>query len=186
MELVWMITTMVLCLITIVALVWSNNLSVSSFKTTKEMGNKLDMFNRSIGELQAEKENLIALLQDKTKDAEYYDSELQKERERNRVILSQKKSNETRLGQISEHLIPFLGNCRHNPKNMHFCGNPIDYIAYDYDEGAITFIEVKSGNSKATKRQKTIRDIIKTGRVYYEEIRINQKGIKNKVSENNP
>lgn len=109
---------------------------------------------------------------------------LGKERETNRSLLSQKKSSETRLGQISEHLVPFLAGCTHDPKSLHFLGNPIDYIAFNFDDGAITFLEVKSGNSKASKRQKTIKNIIKSGRVFYEEIRINEKGVKSRVSAN--
>lgn len=107
--------------------------------------------------------------------------ELGQEREKNRSLLSQKKSSETRLGQISEHLIPFLENCQHDPKSMHFLGNPIDYVVFDFDQGAITFLEVKSGNSKASKRQKTVKNIVKSGRIFYEEIRINEKGVRNRV-----
>ena len=107
--------------------------------------------------------------------------ELGLEREKNRTLLSQKKSSETRLGQISEHLVPFLENCKHDPKNMHFLGNPIDYVIFDFDQGSITFLEVKSGNSKASKRQKTVKNIIKSGRIYYEEIRINERGVKNRT-----
>jgi len=107
--------------------------------------------------------------------------ELGGEREKNRALLSQKKSSETRLGQISEHLVPFLQNCKHDPKTMHFLGNPIDYIVFDFDDGKITFLEVKSGNSKPSKRQKIIKNIIKSGRLYYEEIRINERGVKTKT-----
>lgn len=106
---------------------------------------------------------------------------LGQEREKNRVLLSQKKSSETRLGQISEHLVPFLAECKHDPKTMHFLGNPIDYVVFDFDQGSITFLEVKSGNSKPSKRQKTVKNIVKSGRIYYDEIRINEKGVKNKT-----
>lgn len=109
---------------------------------------------------------------------------LELEMEKNKTVVSQKKSSETRLGQISEHLVPFLANCKYDPKSMHFLGQPIDYIVFDFDEGAITFVEVKSGNSKPNKRQKIIKNIIKTGRVFFEEIRINEKGIKTKTTEN--
>lgn len=102
---------------------------------------------------------------------------LGEEREKNRTLLSQKKSSETRLGQISEHIVPFLEKCPYKPKDMHFLGNPIDYLVFDLDEGRIIFSEVKSGNSKASKRQKTIKNIIKSGRVFYEEVRINTKGV---------
>lgn len=111
-------------------------------------------------------------------------AQLGDEREKNKKLLSQKKSSETRLGQISEHLIPFLRNCPYDPKDLHFLGNPIDYVAFDFDEGSITFIEIKSGNSRTSKRQKTVKNIIKTGRVYYDEIRINEKGITVKGRDN--
>lgn len=110
--------------------------------------------------------------------------ELGKEREKNKNLLSQKKSSETRLGQISEHLVPFLENCPYNPKDLHFLGNPIDYLAFDFDEGKIIFLEIKSGNSKPSKRQKLIKNLIKSGRVFYDEIRINEKGVKHKKIEN--
>jgi predicted Holliday junction resolvase-like endonuclease len=110
--------------------------------------------------------------------------ELGEEREKNRVLLSQKKSSETRLGQISEHIVPFLDACPYDPKNLHFLGNPIDYVCFDFDQGSITFLEVKSGNSKPSKRQKTVKNIIKTGRVFYDEIRINEKGIRIKNYQN--
>ena len=64
---------------------------------------------------------------------------------------------------------------------MHFLGNPIDYVVFDFDQGSITFLEVKSGNSKPSKRQKTVKNIVKTGRIYYDEIRINEQGVKNRT-----
>jgi predicted Holliday junction resolvase-like endonuclease len=124
-------------------------------------------------------------LRDLSLDVVNLQDELGGEREKNRVLLSQKKSSETRLGQISEHLIPFLDNCPYNPKDLHFLGNPIDYLVFDFDEGKITFLEVKSGNSKPSKRQKIIKNMIKCGRVFYDEIRVNEKGIKLKKSQNN-
>jgi predicted Holliday junction resolvase-like endonuclease len=110
--------------------------------------------------------------------------ELGGEREKNRALLSQKKSSETRLGQISEHLVPFLDKCPYNPKDLHFLGNPIDYVIFDFDQGAITFLEIKSGNSKPSKRQKLVRNIVRSGRVFYDEIRINEKGVKLKQVKN--
>lgn len=138
--------------------------------TNKELSTKNSKYADALKEFQSD----VVNLQD----------QLGNERENNRTLLSQKKSSETRLGQISEHLVPFLENCRHDPKQMHFLGNPIDYVVFNFDDGAITFLEVKSGNSKPSKRQKTIKNIIKSGRVFYEEIRINQKGVKNKVVNN--
>jgi len=109
---------------------------------------------------------------------------LETERNKYKLLLSQKKSSETRLGQITENLVPFLDGCAYDPKSMHFQGNPIDYVVYDMDAGRIVFLEVKSGNSKASKNQRTIKNIIQSGRVYYEEMRVNEKGIVSKKAKN--
>jgi len=109
---------------------------------------------------------------------------LEKEQENNKVILSQKKSSETRLGQISENIVPFLEEFPYDPKNAHFMGQPIDFLIFDYDDGKIVFLEVKTGNAKESYRQKLIKNIIKSGRVFYERIRINEKGVNVRVTEN--
>jgi len=144
-------------------------------------GWKNNRLNNVVLDLKVNNSKLMDYIRERHEDVVQLQEEVGTEREKNRSLLSQKKSSETRLGQISEHLIPFLENCQHDPKNMHFLGNPIDYVVFDFDEGSITFLEVKSGNSKASKRQKTVKNIVKSGRVFYEEIRINEKGIRNRV-----
>jgi predicted Holliday junction resolvase-like endonuclease len=109
---------------------------------------------------------------------------LKGEQDKNSTVLSQKKSSEIRIGQVAEHLIPFLSKCKYDPKSMHFQGNPIDFIVYDLDQAEVVFLEVKTGNSKLSKRQKTIKNIIKAGKVYYEEIRISPKGVRVKREKN--
>ena len=47
---------------------------------------------------------------------------------------------------------------------------PIDYISFGDEE--ITFIEVKSGNSQLNKKQRHIRDQVKSKLVAWKEIRI--------------
>ena len=86
-------------------------------------------------------------------------------------LLSQKKSSEVRLGQISEQLVPFLDKFKHDPKKAHFIGMPIDYVVFNNDE--IVFIEVKSGGSTLSKKQSEIKKLIASGKVRFETIRIN-------------
>lgn len=145
-------------------------------------GRELKRIATEVTELRVENEHLNGTTKEFQSEIINIQEELGQEREKNRTLLSQKKSSETRLGQISEHLVPFLDGCNHDPKSLHFMGNPIDYISFDFDEGKIVLIEVKSGNSKPSKRQKIIKNIIKTGRIFYEEIRINEKGIKSRVT----
>lgn len=138
---------------------------------------KLKQYKRMYKEAEVEKAGAIQAKDFALEEAE---ENLQKYKR----VLSQKKSSETRLGQISENLVPFLDGCPYTPKDMHFMGNPIDYLVFDLDDGKIVFLEVKSGNSRASKRQKTIKNLIQAGRVYYEELRINEKGIKTREAKN--
>ena len=86
------------------------------------------------------------------------------------LLLSQKKSSEVRLGQISEQLAPFLDHFPYNPKKVQFLGNPIDYIYFGENEIAI--IEVKSGNARLSKKQRQIKKLVLGGKVKWKEIRI--------------
>jgi predicted Holliday junction resolvase-like endonuclease len=85
-------------------------------------------------------------------------------------ILGQKKSSEVRLGQITEHIVPFLRQFKYNPKTTHFIGMPVDYIAFEPDK--IVFIEVKTGTSRLSNTQQQIKQLIVEGKVVWEELRI--------------
>ena len=91
--------------------------------------------------------------------------------ELNAKILSQKKSSEVRLGQISEHLAPFLLNFKHDPKKAHFLGMPIDYIVFEEDN--IIFLEVKSGGAQLSKTQQHIKKLVEDKKIAWEVMRIN-------------
>jgi len=144
---------------------------------------RLRKVSKEIVNLKVSNEQINETNKDLTKELFDLQEELGNEREKNKSLLSQKKSSETRLGQIGEHLVPFLDGCPYNPKNLTFLGQPIDFLCFDFDQGEITLIEVKTGNSKPSKRQKIIKNIVKTGRVNYAEIRINEKGVKHKKIE---
>lgn len=94
------------------------------------------------------------------------------EKKKRSKLLSQKKSSEVVLGQISEQIAPFLENfpIQDEIKELTFLGMPIDYIHFGEEE--ITFVEVKSGNSRLSKKQRHIRDLIKDGKVSFVTHRI--------------
>ena len=98
------------------------------------------------------------------------EKDLQQETENRKKVLSQKKSGEVRLGHIAETLAPFLDQFEFEPERCSFLGQPIDYISFGDDE--ITFIEVKSGNSQLSAKQRHIRDLVKQKAVSWKEIRI--------------
>ena len=85
-------------------------------------------------------------------------------------VLSQKKSGEVRLGHIAETLAPFLDQFDFEPEQCCFLGQPIDYVSFGDDE--ITFIEVKSGNSQLSQKQRHIRDLVNSKLVSWKEVRI--------------
>lgn len=85
-------------------------------------------------------------------------------------LMSQKKSSEVRLGQISEQLAPFLDGFSYDTKNTKFLGQPIDLISFENDR--VVFIEVKTGNSQLSQKQKHIKELIQNKQVFWEEFRL--------------
>jgi len=80
-------------------------------------------------------------------------------------LLGQKKSSEVRTGKITEQIAPFLEDYPRNPRTARFIGDPIDFVHFDEDK--VTFVEVKSGKSQLSKKQRGIRDLIKAGKVEF-------------------
>lgn len=80
-------------------------------------------------------------------------------------LLGQKKSSEVRTGKITEQIAPFLSDYPRNPRTARFIGDPIDFVHFDEDK--VTFVEVKSGKSQLSKKQRGIRDMIKDGKVEF-------------------
>ena len=83
---------------------------------------------------------------------------------------SQKKSSEVRTGKIAEQISPFLDDYPMDPSTARFIGDPIDFVHFDEDK--VTFVEVKSGKSQLSKKQRNIRDKIKEGKVDFIVYRI--------------
>jgi len=98
------------------------------------------------------------------------EKKLEEETESRKKTLSQKKSSEVRLGHIAEKLAPFLEDFPYEPENATFLGQPIDYIVFEEEE--IVFIEIKSGNSQLSQKQRNIRDLVKNKCISWKEIRI--------------
>ncbi len=96
--------------------------------------------------------------------------DLEKQIELKSKVTSQKKSSEVRLGHIAETLAPFLDQFEFEPEECCFLGRPIDYVSFGEEQ--VTFIEIKSGESQLSSKQRKIRDQIKEGKVFWKEVRI--------------
>ena len=101
---------------------------------------------------------------------EEMEENLADQREAHSKLLSQKKSSETNTGQIVEQLAPFLDHFKYNPKKAQFLGQPIDYIIFEDDQ--IIFVEVKSGKSRLSPKQRNIKRLVTEGKVTWDEIRV--------------
>lgn len=151
----------------------------------KDKEGVIDANVRAIAVLQADQDKYLDMARTSENNFVETAKRLEEERAKNGLVLSQRKSSETRLGQISENLAPFLEGFQHDPKDCRFLGSPIDIIAFNFNNESIHFIEVKTGGAKESKRQKIIKNAIKCGRVYYEQLRISEKGVISKQEKNN-
>lgn len=87
---------------------------------------------------------------------------------RSRAVLS---------GQMLEQVAPFLPDFPCNPADVRFVGKPIDFVAFpgavdNKPISEILFIEVKSGNSVLSEREKEIKNAVQKGKVRYVEYRL--------------
>ncbi|MFQ5975137.1 MAG: Holliday junction resolvase-like protein [Candidatus Hydrothermarchaeales archaeon] len=86
-------------------------------------------------------------------------------------LKSRLKSGEVRFGKSWENFLPLMKvyRTRHNPNNFRFIGSPIDGISFDDNE--IVFIEIKSGKSNLSSRQKNVKMLVEQKKVRWEEFK---------------
>jgi len=114
-----------------------------------------------------------------------------KESEKVIRLKSVSSSRRSLVGKFIERFVPFLNKMPYEPSDMHFIGSPIDYIVFEglHEDNVqkITFVEVKTGESKLTKREKSLKDAVERKRVSWKEINIDTKsdGLPDKDMGNN-
>jgi len=79
-------------------------------------------------------------------------------------------------GKFKEQLAPLLPEFKYNPSDARFLGTPIDFVVFD---GAsennikkIVFLEIKSGESKLTEKEKQIKNLITDKKVEFKILNI--------------
>lgn len=118
---------------------------------------------------------------------------IQKEHEQNIGILEaefeKKKASSANTqrsvikGQVGEEMAPILPGMPYLPSDMHFSGQPIDYIIFrglsearaDDEIQEIIIADVKVGKAQLSDVQKKIKAAVQAGRVRWETIRIEPK-----------
>ena len=86
------------------------------------------------------------------------------------------RSEAVTAGKVHEQLVAYLPAFPYNPKDVRFLGSPVDLVVFDgLADGRlerIVFIEVKTGGSGLTPRERWIKDVIEAGEVEWEELRV--------------
>lgn len=80
-------------------------------------------------------------------------------------------------GQVAEQIAPLIPDFPSPLADARFIGKPVDFIAFPGLEESdkvkeILLIEVKTGNSALSEREKEVRRAVEEGRVKYKEYRI--------------
>jgi predicted Holliday junction resolvase-like endonuclease len=79
-------------------------------------------------------------------------------------------------GKVHEQLVPYLPGFAYNPKDVRFLGSPVDLVVFDgLAEGnlrRIVFLEIKTGRAGLTVRERSVREVVRTRKVEWDELRI--------------
>jgi hypothetical protein len=86
-----------------------------------------------------------------------------------------RRSEDVRGGRLAESLAPLLEGFPVDVQKPGtatvFLGQPVDYVHFDPDDGVV-FVEVKSGGSQLSARQRRLRELVEAGRVRWETYRV--------------
>jgi predicted Holliday junction resolvase-like endonuclease len=81
-------------------------------------------------------------------------------------------------GKVHEQLVPYLPEFGFNPKDARFLGSPVDLVVFDGlaagDVKRVVFLEVKTGGSPLTTRERQVRAVIDAREVVWAELRLNR------------
>jgi predicted Holliday junction resolvase-like endonuclease len=80
------------------------------------------------------------------------------------------RSSAVTRGKVTEHIVPYLPGFDLDPKDIRFLGTPIDLIAFkglnaSVEEIEIVFIEVKTGRSVLSAREKAVMKAVEKKKV---------------------
>ncbi len=81
-----------------------------------------------------------------------------------------RRGDAVRRGFTTEQWLPLAEAYPWDPRNFRFLGAPIDGVQFEDDR--IVLVEFKSGRSRLSEKQVRIRDLVKSGRVEFREVRV--------------
>ena len=84
------------------------------------------------------------------------------------------------MGKMTEHMVPYLPGFGFNPTDARFIGSPIDLVVFDGlsdgDVKRIVFVEIKTGVSTLSTRERVVRDAILAKNIESMEVKANIEG----------
>lgn len=87
------------------------------------------------------------------------------------------KSQSVTMGKMTEHIVPYLPGFRFNPSDARFIGSPIDFVVFDGlsndDVRKIVFVEIKTGASSLSTRERSVRNAVQDRKIEWLEIKVN-------------
>jgi predicted Holliday junction resolvase-like endonuclease len=106
---------------------------------------------------------------------ELISDELKQVQEKNSTLISQRQSSHVRLGKVAENFYPLLSDFPYNSEKCTSILAPIDLIYWGEDD--IVFVEIKSGKSQLSSKQRNIRNLVNEKKVRFETHTIGEEGI---------
>ncbi|MEP7326440.1 MAG: Holliday junction resolvase-like protein [Gemmatimonadota bacterium] len=90
-------------------------------------------------------------------------------------VESVQRSQAVIAGKVYEQMLPYFPGFPFNPKDARFLGSPVDLVVFDgLDRGQlerVVFVEVKTGGSGLSNRERQLKAIVQARRVEWIEIR---------------
>ena len=81
-----------------------------------------------------------------------------------------RRGDAVRRGFTTEQWLPLTESYPWDPRNFRFLGAPIDGVQFEDDR--VVLVEFKSGRSRLSDRQLRIRELVRSGRVEFREVRV--------------
>lgn len=107
------------------------------------------------------------------------DLEVEKRLEKEKRDLRRKaiaQSRRTMLGKVIERVAPWFAGYGHHPGDVRPVFEPLDFVVfeglYTGEVSDVVFVEFKTGSSRLTNIQCSIREAVRRKRVHFEEIRM--------------
>ena len=79
-------------------------------------------------------------------------------------------------GRVHEQLVPHLPGFEFNPKDVRFLGSPVDFVVFDGlatgSVSRVVFLEIKTGGSTLSQREREVREAVQQRRVEWRELRV--------------